>query len=187
MLDFPRRYRGLLLSSCAVTDGNRAAVEAARQWADGEIDNLLLYGLNGTGKTHIACAAMAERPGAPEFINVPIMLLKFQAGVSEHDELELISEYTGYTGKYSYQANRVQPLRLFDDVAAHRISDFGLEMFGIMLEKLYSNCSTGIIFTSNLSPKQILETMGERIASRLQGLTRPIKIDGEDWRLKANV
>lgn len=181
MMDFPPRYRGLSFAKCQETAENKTAIKAAKEWSDGKIENLLLYGLNGTGKTHIACAAMAEREGYPEFVNVPTMLLKFQASVHDHDELELIGQYTGYSGRFS---RPVVPLRLFDDVAAHRISDFGLEMFGIMLEKMYSYCLSGMIFTSNLSPKQIHETMGERIASRLMGLARAVKVEGDDWRLK---
>lgn len=183
LIDFPVRYRGISLRDCTENDGNSEAIKAASKWADGSVDNLFFYGPQGTGKTHIACAAMAQRSGRPEFVNVPTMLLKFQAAVKEHDELELINEYVGYTGRFR-QENYQQPLRLFDDVAAHRVSDFSVEMFGIILDKMYSNCISGMIFTSNLSPKQILETMGERIASRLQGLANPVRVHGSDWRMQ---
>jgi DNA replication protein DnaC len=103
------------------------------------------------------------------------MLLEFQSSVKEHGELETIKSY-------------FHPLTLFDDVAAHRISDFTIEMFGLLLERFYSRCIGGLIFTSNLTPRQILETMGERVASRLRGLAEAVEVGGKDWRLgKGNV
>lgn len=172
MFGFPSRYKQISFDRCVVTDGNREAIEAAKRWAAEGAGNLWFYGTPGSGKTHIAAAAMWEGPiGVPIFCNVAEMLLDFQASVKEHDELTIINRYSkGHT--------------LFDDVAAHRISDFAIEMFGLLLERLYSNDIDKLIFTSNLSPKGILETMGERIASRLKGLAQPIKVEGEDWRFK---
>jgi len=178
-----------LLDKCVVTDGNRAALSSAESWIEGD-QNLWFYGAPGSGKTHIAAAAMNDGPiGHCYFVNVARMLLDFQASVKEHDEKAKLSKYT-MDGSYSRmnEHEREGQTRatsiLFDDVGAHRVSDFGLEMFGLLLEHFYSYGTTGLIFTSNLSPKQILETMGERIASRLQGLAKPIKVEGEDWRLK---
>ena len=171
MIDFPPRYHKISLNSCEIIDGNKQAILAAKDWAESENKNLWLYGPPGSGKTHIASAAMwSGHIGVVRFVYVAEMLLEFQGSVHEHDELSTIKKY-------------FQPFTLFDDVAAHRISDFTLEMFGLLLERFYSFDTKGLIFTSNLSPKQILDTMGERISSRLRGLAQPIKIEGKDWRI----
>jgi DNA replication protein DnaC len=107
------------------------------------------------------------------------MFFEFQKSVKEHDELKTINRYSGL-GRDSDPCT----IRLLDDIGAHRTSEFGLEMFGLLLEKFYANGKTGLIFTSNLSPKQVLDVMGERISSRLRGLAQPIKVEGSDWRME---
>lgn len=177
---FPPRYRSVTLSGSLIDDENRAAVGACSDWAAGAIENLLLWGAPGTGKTHLAAMA-CNKSLYPEalFISVPIMLLKFQSSVKDHDELELLSEFTKDARSYP----PIKRARLFDDVGAHRVSDFSIEMFGLLLEQFYSHGAFGLIFTSNLSPKQILDTMGERVASRLRGLCEVVEVTGKDRRL----
>ena len=158
LIGYPVRYKNVQADS----------LEPVTPWLDGKVDNLYLYGPQGTGKTHLAAAAMAHsRLDKSYFVRVPELLLEFQSSVKEHDEVELLAKYSQGESNYN---GAVIVGRLFDDVAAHRISDFGLEMFNLLLDRLYSNCSKGNIFTGNLTPKQILDTMGERISSRLCGL-----------------
>jgi DNA replication protein DnaC len=177
---FPGRYQGIHLSDCREREGNSKALEAARIWVEYEGHrNLLFYGSPGTGKTYIGSAAANDGPiGNVRFVSVPEMLLEFQAGVKEREELPLISKYQGKakSGSSFYVS------QIFDDIGAHRVSDFALEMFGILLERFYSNNTMGLIFTSNLSPREIVDRMGERISSRLCGLANPIKIEGTDLR-----
>ncbi len=176
LLGYPARYRGLSFPC-----GEDSPHAELRDWKDGKIENVMLWGPVGAGKTYLAAAAMnTSRLDKSYFIPVPMMLLEFQAGVKEHDEIELIRKYSAGESNW----NKTYSIgRLFDDVGAHRISDFGIEMFGLLLERFYSNCQTGMIFTSNLSPKQILETMGERVSSRLCGLCKTVEVAGKDRRV----
>lgn len=105
------------------------------------------------------------------------MLLDFQASVKEHDEKELLVKYEDAGGMWG-----ARNILLFDDVGAHRISDFGIEMFGILLTHFHDNNRVGLLFTSNLTPKMIFDTMGERVASRLEGICRVVKLEGKDQR-----
>lgn len=174
MQGFPKRYADVCLSQCEVNDGNREAMQAATEWCAGD-RNLWFYGSPGSGKTFIASAAAHDGPiGLSRFVSVPEMLLEFQSSVKEHDELQLIRKYC---------VNLPSVTQVFDDVGAHRVSDFSIEMFTILLERFYASDTVGLIFTSNLSPQDILTTMGERVASRLRGLARPIKLTGKDWRV----
>lgn len=172
MRNFPDRYLNLHLSACVVNDGNRSAKDALAKWVEGG-DNVWLFGPAGTGKTHLAAAAMNDGPiGDAVFYSVPKLLLGFQSSVKDHSELDSINALL-----------KPKTTLLLDDIGAHRVSDFSIEMFGILMDEFYARNVRGLIFTSNLSPKQILETMGERIASRMQGIAVPIRVDGKDWRV----
>lgn len=163
-------------------DGNRQALQEIREWAAFEGDrNLWFYGSPGTGKTYLACLAAYNGPiGQAKFYRVPELILKLQASVKAHDELDVISSIVGDT-----KSQNRGMVRVFDDLGAHRISDFAIEMFGLLLDKFYSNGYKGLIFTTNLSPKEINSTMGERVSSRLMGLAKPIRVDGPDLRLQS--
>lgn len=171
-LALPKRYAACSLATCKENPGNKAGIWAVEGWleASGK-QNLFFYGEPGTGKTWLASMAAWELAKETSFVRAPEMFIDFQGSVKEHDELEVL-------GKYMQK-----PVIIFDDIGAHRVSDFVIEMFGILLDRFYSNCRTGLIFTSNLSPKQINDTMGERVASRLCGLAEPVKVEGPDGRL----
>jgi hypothetical protein len=58
----PLRFRDRSLSSFEARPGSTtSALAAARRFAAGEIDSLVLAGQTGVGKTHLAVAAAAER------------------------------------------------------------------------------------------------------------------------------
>jgi len=175
-LDLPPLYQSCCWQSLRSHPGNQEAVAQARSWVSrGGMSNLFFYGPPGTGKTYLGATMIRELAKPNLFWRVPEMLLDFQLSVKDHEEKYVLDRYED--GKRD--GGRVL---MFDDVGAHRMSDFGIEMFGILLTHFHDNCRTGLIFTSNLTPKGILDTMGERVASRLQGIAQAIKLEGKDQR-----
>ncbi len=177
-LELPPRYQSCSWENFRRHPGNQEAVDRGVEWVDsGGAQNLFFYGPPGTGKTYLAATVVRELARPNRFWRVPEMLLDFQASVKEHDEKELIARYED-AGR---EGGRIL---VFDDVGAHRVSDFGIEMFGILLTHFHDDCRMGLIFTSNLTPKGILDTRGERVASRLKGIAQAVKLEGKDQRFE---
>jgi len=61
MLGLPERYFGLHIDSFKIEKpGQQEAVDAVRLMLEGGLKTLLLTGLVGTGKTHLACTALTH-------------------------------------------------------------------------------------------------------------------------------
>ena len=72
-------------------------------------------------------------------------------------------------------------LLIVDDIGAEKVTDWVAERVVSLIHRRYSNglCT---IYTSNLSPEELKEKMGERVASRVLGSSKVIEISGGDWR-----
>ena len=70
------------------------------------------------------------------------------------------------TEEYIIQEISRVPLLVLDDLAAEKVSDYSVSTLYIILNRRGEQDKPTII-TSNLSIKEIAETMGDRIANRL--------------------
>ena len=73
-------------------------------------------------------------------------------------------------------------LLFIDDIGAEKMTEWVAETFYLILNYRY-NEMLPTIFTSNLSPSELAERIGDRIVSRIIGSSDVIKLDGEDRRL----
>ena len=74
-------------------------------------------------------------------------------------------------------------LLIVDDIGAERVTEWVRErMVSILNTRVSNNLAT--IYTSNLSPEELTEELGDRIASRVLGSSKVIEISGGDWRLE---
>ena len=139
-------------------------------------------GSTGTGKTSWACKIMShyfrkitfntglEKEGL--FIFLPSFLEDIRNSYSDKDpDFEQILE----------MVNNCK-LLIIDDIGAERVTEWVAERMVSIINRRSSNglCT---IYTSNLSPDQLKEKLGDRIASRVFGGSQIIEIKGGDRRL----
>ena len=74
-------------------------------------------------------------------------------------------------------------LLIIDDIGAERITEWVAERMVSLIHDRYSN-GLSTIYTSNLSPKELEEKLGDRIASRVIGKSAVVEITGGDWRME---
>lgn len=74
-------------------------------------------------------------------------------------------------------------LLIVDDIGAEQVTDWVRERMISLIHSRYSNglCT---IYTSNLSPEELREKLGDRVASRVLGSSTEVEITGGDWRLE---
>lgn len=70
-----------------------------------------------------------------------------------------------------------------DDLGVEKMTDFVYECFYQIIDFRHDH-ELPTFITSNYSIKQIAEKLGDRITSRIVGMCKIIKLDGEDKRLK---
>lgn len=74
-------------------------------------------------------------------------------------------------------------LLIIDDIGAERVTDWVRErMVSIINTRVSNNLAT--IYTSNLSPEELRNELGDRISSRVLGSSKVVEITGGDRRVK---
>jgi DNA replication protein DnaC len=105
------------------------------------------------------------------FVSVPKYLISVKENISEPNE------YIQHVKKYIYSADIV----VFDDIATKSATQFEHEMlFNIIDARV--NLGKSNIFTSNMDYTGLVNTVGERIASRIFNTSEKIRFDGKDKR-----
>lgn len=156
-------------------------------------ESLVLFGNTGCGKTHLAVALMREKLQknikdiiAVEweaetsrsiknqlFISVPDLLLEIRNSFNDkagRTEEEIIDHYSKI------------PFLVLDDLGSEKTSEFSITSLYVIIDRRDRNLKS-TIYTTNLSPKEIEDKLGARIASRLSGM-KNIKINMPDYRKK---
>jgi DNA replication protein DnaC len=155
-------------------------------WADRALADprtagiLFLTGPFGTGKTHQAYGALRRiaEAGPDHFsliaLTAPDMYALLRPGGSEHGA--------------EYELKRITkiPLLLLDDIGTEKISEFTEEATYRLLNERYNHCRP-LIITSNLpvsnpSGPDLIDQLGDRIASRLAQMTTVVPMNGNDRR-----
>lgn len=154
-----------------------------------------ITGPRGIGKTHLLSAIAREivmglslskwghgdtlsysapaRSAYPRIVNVPRLLLNIRDSFrsdSEESELGIIKDIC-----------RPQVL-LFDDIGSEKSSEWVIQTLFLIIDHRYENMSK-TYFSSNLNLKQLSAHCGSRIASRIAGMTRTLRMEGRDRRL----
>lgn len=144
--------------------------------------NLYLHSHNcGNGKTTSAIKLVKAYLDkiwprvAPEchalFISVPRFLLALKNQISNQDE------YAEYIRENVLKADVV----VWDDIAAKIGTEFELNhLLSLIDARLAMNKSN--IFTSNLSKPELYRALGDRLGSRICGLSAEIELKGKDKR-----
>lgn len=147
--------------------------------------SLFITGACGTGKTHKAVSLLKgyadsrpchefEHPykHLPIFITIPELLMKIRSCFSlDECEETIVRKYSDCS------------LLVLDDLGVEKTSDWALQTLYIILNNRYSEQLQTII-TSNLTIEEIGEKLGDRIASRIAGMCKIVKLTGKDRRIK---
>lgn len=186
----PGRYNGCTFENFkAETELQQAALAACRRFpylSDDEDDtrsarNLWLLGPVGRGKTHLACALLRaqHQDGLTAVFSTP---------------RDMIRDLRASWGERNSAAKEQQALARFTDCDVLVLDDIGtsfgkeaelVQLFDVINERDAHDMRT--IITSNLSPKRLLEVLGERIFSRLRDQTLVLMLDGDDHRQPLSV
>jgi len=166
--NIPRRY------AAATTDDTRI-----HQWVLDVVTNpdtarsLLLAGPTGTGKTHMAYAALRLSAEAcrPPFWRAgsTAALLGDLRPSANRDSEALMAKYCNST------------VLFLDDLGAGKSSEWTEEMLYRVIDHRYSNLLP-CIFATNHAPSELAAALGERTASRLAEMCQVLVIDGDDRR-----
>lgn len=146
--------------------------------------SLLISGNFGTGKTYYAISAIKHYienlpascfvepfTNIPRFVTIPDLLLKIRATFSlERCEEEIVDKYAN------------TQLLVLDDLGVEKTTEFSLQTLYIILNRRY-NEQLQTIITSNLTLDEVKDKLGDRIASRIAGMCRILKLNGKDKRL----
>lgn len=136
--------------------------------------SLLLLGPTGVGKTYQAYGALRRLSiigigCAPVAASITDVFAKMRPRPGVDSE----SVFTSYASA---------PLAFIDDLGAAKTTEWTEEVTYRLVNHRYEH-QLPTVFTSNATPKELGERVGERVASRLMEMTQRVVIKGSDRRL----
>lgn len=184
----PQRYAGKTFDTFRIGKGDRqraAILESAdgyaRSFAQGESSGLILRGMPGSGKTHIAISILREVIGrgfSGRYWNFNDLLTRLR---DTYREQSLLSEEELLT-----PADEAD-LIVLDDVGAENASEWVRDRLYLIVNRRYESAKATII-TTNLDEAELEARVGARIVSRLCEMcdVKFPPFPAQDWR-KANM
>lgn len=139
-------------------------------------DGLYLHGDPGVGKTHIACALakeIIEKGYSVKFFNTGKFLETLRGEFdkpSNPEEVGFFKEIMDFKG-----------VLILDDIGSEKVSDWARERIYLILNDRYENMLP-TIFTSNCDLEILSVRIGDRVASRIAGMTVRVRRGGADRR-----
>lgn len=176
----PRKWTGARFGDLDVDDGNRRALELAAEWAAGGSKGLVLWGLVGRGKTHIAAAAANERLlRAPvRWLPVAELLLDLRMPFDS-------PEYARAVRKL--EASGSKAALVLDDLDKLKPSEHAVQPLYVAVNA-WIEAGLPLLVTLNRDLDELSawlpDTFGDAIASRLAGYCRVREVAGVDRRMR---
>lgn len=137
---------------------------------------LMLVGPYGCGKTHLAAAILhrcAEYGLPGMFVVVPELLARIRTSFRTNDgKAEEIID-----------AAKTSKLLILDDLGAEKTSEWVTEQLYMIINYRYEHMLPTVITTNNTGA-ELEQELGRRTLSRLAEMTRPVKIQADDYRMK---
>jgi DNA replication protein DnaC len=166
-----------------------------REFPAGDRPGLLLVGETGTGKTHLAVAALKaliEKGHEGLFYDYQNLLDRIRAGYDRT---------AGATDREAYQSALDAEVLLLDDLGSHRVTEW-VEDTVTSIITYRCNHRKALIATTNLTPdeaapvayttpggadvhkKTLSEVIGARACSRLFEMCKIVRVQVEDYRVR---
>ena len=140
---------------------------------------IYIYGSCGTGKTHI-CYAIVKKI-EDEMFKIKLWslpeLLRFLKRDFDEANKQKDFDNTNFAEVINFKG-----ILVIDDIGAEKKSEWVEETLYTIINKRYEDVLP-TIFTSNYSPEQLIERLGDRIVSRIVGSCDVVELKGEDKRL----
>ena len=181
----PAKYVGKGFESYEVTADNQAAVKWAKYVIENPSKGLMIFGVPGCGKTHLAAIIAQEdikRGRSVIFSDVPNLLDTLKATFTEHNDIDGKKQATLDT--LMRDLSRVD-LLILDDIGTEYSTEWAMERLYIIVNDRY-NREKPIIATSNFNAEgleaRFKDIKGKRIVSRISEMCQPVLIRGSDRR-----
>jgi len=154
---------------------HRMIDEYARGHALLEGASLILTGTNGSGKTHLACAAVRhlalERNLPARYITAPSLFLRIRASYSTREETErdILDDLAAPT------------LLVIDEIGLGAGTDHEMRLLSDVLCRRYDDMRATILCT-NLPAASLREWLGDRAVDRLRQTASVVVFDWPSYR-----
>lgn len=177
----PRRFLGRTFENFqATTDGHRAALQVVRTFADGfdghlkRGTGLILSGLPGTGKSHLAAAVLqAIMPRHCGLYTTCMNVIRTVRGTWRKDSDKSETQVLNMLGSV--------PLLVLDEVGAQYGTDGEQTILFDVLDKRYRDMMPTIILT-NEDGAGLKKCIGDRSYDRLRETAQMVKFNWESYR-----
>lgn len=158
------------------------AVQWVSDWHAGRVEKgLLLLGPVGVGKSTVAGAVAVD-------CGEPTLARYLETRVLVNDQLQFWREQGQGPSPLDKAVDKT--LLVLDDLGVERDMDVARDVVAELVERRHarrheqtrSGKPRSMVVTANLVYDEVVKRYGERIASRLMELTRPVPIGGQDRR-----
>ena len=166
----------------ATTDEQKHNADRVRALINGEVKKIVMTGKNGTGKTHLACAAIHALNGKiMTMYEISATIRATYSPNAQNDEITLVDGYARL------------PLFVIDEIGRTKGSDTEANWLSYIIDKrhvrglptiLISNKHTRKTCPNNGCADCLENYIGEDIMSRLCENGILLRFTGEDWRKK---
>lgn len=173
--NIPERY--YKIPKLEKTAWNIRGFEMVEEYLAGNIPGIMFTGKAGTGKTVLACKILHKLPKhdiPSRFVSVPKLLNELRDSYRTNSKIS----NTSFVDKYVNYETLV-----LDDLGAEKTTDWATELLYLIINGRYEK-GKGLIVTTNCSPRELSERMGDRVISRLAQMTKLVTFEtDEDWRM----
>jgi DNA replication protein DnaC len=160
----------------AATKDQRRALKAVQSWLTSSDHGLFLCGPCGTGKTHLAVAALLwlrARGFVGRFTSVQELLVQCRD-----------SFRNGKKGLEEILESVCKPdVLVLDDLGTENPTPFTQETVALIIDRAYRDAQV-IILTSNFDLETFVERLGARAVDRLTEICFAVRLTGSSYRQK---